>query len=330
MLKPLPPDSACYQDSAIDHVSLNFTFEMKKLIPLEVDSADLVGWTNKKNLAFFIAKTWAKYMPRGKGWVPRKIGESFWGNTRTTIKTKYGALLAIDPSSLDVYISITINDGVWDQHIFNSCKKLLSTGDVFYDIGANVGYYSIEVAKLFGDRVRILSFEPQPSLCRVVAISGALNELRNLEVYEAMIGAENGCGEIFIPRHSIHASSISRETGAKRINCLKVTLDDAIDDGLPPPNIIKMDVEGGELEVIQGASKTLKNFSPMIIFESDENSQRFGYSRRILLDEIGFQSDYLFFFVNNEEFIPISCDNLNNMEFRDILAIPKNKANIIV
>jgi FkbM family methyltransferase len=258
---------------------------MAPIQPVTVESADLVGWGQRRSWQMKVASAWAKYVPRGKGWFPRQVGRRFGAAMRDTVHTASGARLAVAPSSLDTYAAIERFGGSWDADVLETCSRLLSPGNVFYDIGANVGLMSVEVAKRFDDRVRVFAVEPQPWLAQVVAISAALNSFSNLQVFSMMLGKEPGEADLFVPTHSIHASAVSREAGAAAVRRPVATLDQLVSDGtFAPPDVIKIDVEGAEWDVFRGGRQTLATHRPRIIFESDANADRFGYTRRQLCD----------------------------------------------
>lgn len=297
---------------------------------VQLNSGDLQGWTDKATMPFLFAYAWARYMPRGKGWVPRKIGTFLCRNARHTILTRYGAILAVEPSSLDVYATILRDNRSWNPHVLRACHRVLDQGGSFFDIGANVGYLSIEIANLFNDGVEVTAFEPQPSLARIIAISAALNGFNHLNVHAAMVGQDVGHGDIFIPTHSIHASAIPRESNARHIKCPKFSIDHLAEHGvISPPSVIKIDVEGGEIEVIKGASNTIKKYAPFIVFESDENMARFGYTRSDLFRLIEKLSEYSFFAISGEKLLPLSSSEEHG-ECADIMAVPAAKRGLVL
>jgi|GEM_PF-2052740 FkbM family methyltransferase len=293
-----------------------------KLAPIRVPDAELRRWSAKSPLGFSFAKIWSRHMPRGKGWVPRKLGRLVGQDWRITIPTSMGAQLAVDPQNLDVYTTITRKDGVWEQNVLTACRAITKAGDVFFDIGANAGWVSVEMSKAFGGSLTLCAFEPQPTLARMVATSFQLNGFGKSSVYRLMLGNEEGEAELFIPAHSIHASAISREAGADKIAVPMMTLDRLIADGeLPSPNVIKIDVEGGELDVFKGAAETIRKQPPLIIFESDYNTDRFGYDRAALCAYLGELAAYQFFYVDElGQFL--SADDLGNPDFDNLLALP--------
>jgi len=271
-----------------------------------------------------LARFCNKYFPRGKSYFPRLIGKVFGKNLQECIQTQKGAFLTIEPTSLDVYAMILNRGGVWDKNVFDTCSSLLSNGQVFYDIGANVGIMSIEIAKTFEDQVTVIAFEPQTLLAKKISISAKLNKFSNFQVFDVMVGATKGESELYLSSHSIPASSKARQKNAVEIKTTMTTIDDLVSTAtIPPPNDIKLDIEGGELCALSGAKKTITDHQPCLVFESDENMSRFGYSRKDLLDLIGSLGSYDFFFINslNNQHIKITDSNISDA-YTDILATP--------
>ena len=296
------------------------------LTPVTVPESEVSQWTEQGTFPFSLAKLFARTMPRGKGWFPRWIGRNYGMHMKLVIRTSRSALLAVDPSNLDIYTSIILHSGFWEQHVLEACVAVLQPGHVFYDIGANAGYMSIEIANHFNCKVKVVAFEPQPSLSRVITISAQLNHFTNFRVYEVMLGKIAGIGELFIPAHAIHASTIPREGRAKRIECLVTTLDAQVTNGyIPPPDVIKIDVEGSELDVFQGAQQTIRNYAPAIVFEADDNMERFGYGLVDICDYLSSLVDYRFYRIEEHGVIhPVP--NINNAGYANFLAMPVGRA----
>jgi FkbM family methyltransferase len=265
-------------------------------------------------------------MPRAKAWLPRKIGRLFGEGMKTVVKTASGALLAVDPRNLDVFTAISCKGGSWEDQVLNACRRLLRPGDVFYDIGANAGIFSIELSNLLGGGIRVCAFEPQPSHAWHLAISARLNGFRNLATYQVMLGDEEGESELFVPAHSIHASSVTRQKNAASLICKAYTVDGLVSRGtLPSPDVIKMDVEGGEIAVLRGAASVIRAHGPAIVFESDMNMVRFGYDRKQILNYISTLSRYEFSFATNGDdggLLPITQENVGDMSLDTIVALP--------
>jgi FkbM family methyltransferase len=252
-------------------------------------------YTEKLPLAFRCACGWMKYAPRGKGWVPRRIGRSLGRGMTCAIRTRTGARLAVDPANLDFYCQVELQNGVWEKDVLDACLRVTRPGDVFYDIGANSGIVAVDVAWTFGEDVTIHAFEPQPTLVDSLTVSIALNRFTRVQVHRLVLGHTSGAADLYVADHGVHSSLISRESGAARLSCRMETIDGLVAAGtLPPPSVIKMDVEGAELRVLQGARNTVRAAPPVIVFEADDNMARFGYGHRELFGVLRECGDYSF------------------------------------
>ncbi|MEO1524566.1 MAG: FkbM family methyltransferase [Planctomycetota bacterium] len=233
--------------------------------------------------------------PRGKGAIPRWIGKQFGRGWKTTVRTDSGCRLAVDPANLDLFVTIE-NEGSWEPWIRRVCQLAMKDGGVMFDVGANAGAISNETA-LACPNITIKAFEPQTELAELVTVSAAINGLDNIEVFPVAVGDHEGTVQLHKPAHALHASlATSGETNEAVVDVPLITLDGVVASGqLPPPCFIKIDVEGGELGVLQGAKQILKEHYPTLIFEANESADRFGYTRDELLSLISSANDYVFF-----------------------------------
>jgi len=260
-------------------------------------NAEIKGFSEQAPLPFRFAHWWNKHAPRAKGAVPRLVGRKFCRGMRTLITTEHGAKLAVHPSSLDVYTHIWAHQGTYDPHVVDACAKLLRPGEMMYDIGANVGLVSLDLMARFAKQggISIEAFEPQPTLAKSLAISARINGYTQLRVHGCLLSDQSGTQELFVPAHSLHASVVSRSDGAKSIVCQKVRLDDLLATGaIKPPSLIKIDVEGAERMVFEGARNLLAQQTPSVLFEADSNMKRFGYQRADLFAMLRDNVDYHF------------------------------------
>jgi FkbM family methyltransferase len=251
-----------------------------RIEPQAASVQDLRRYVDRRSLLLETGVLLTRYLPRAKGWAPRKLGQLLGKGATPVMRTACGALLAVDASYLDVYTTMRCLKGPSEPDVIRACLSVLKSGDVFYDIGANAGYVSIELSHLLGGALRVYAFEPIGSLAKAAACSAALNGFDNVLVFPAMVGNEDRVGDLFIGSHSVHASRVAREAGSSAVPTPMVTLDTVVRDGVaPPPRLIKIDVEGGEFDVLRGAQVMLGAHRPYILFECDFNIQRWGYSR---------------------------------------------------
>jgi FkbM family methyltransferase len=160
----------------------------------------------------------------------------------------------------------------------------LRDSDVFFDIGANAGMVTLETRAVLDDTVLIYAFEPQPSLAESLRRSIAVNNYGNIEVFECLLSNYDGIGDLYLTNHAIHASMIPRERKYEKISRPVWKIDTLVDTGrCPAPDIVKVDTEGAEMKIFQGMTETIKKRGPSVVFEADENLERFGYKATDLL-----------------------------------------------
>jgi FkbM family methyltransferase len=139
-------------------------------------------------------------------------------------------------------------------------------------------------------------FEPQPSLSTSIRKSVSINRFNDIHVFEVLLGNYDGMGGLYLTSHAIHASMVPRESTFDKIALPICKVDTLVASGrCPPPDIIKMDTEGAELQILEGIRQTLMEYSPTILFEADSNMDRFGYGVSNLLALISSTGDYDFY-----------------------------------
>jgi FkbM family methyltransferase len=169
----------------------------------------------------------------------------------------------------------TIYDGVHEWEELQFCLSFLRAGDHFVDVGANVGVFSTLVGtRLPG--VRITAIEPFPPVRLDLERNLAENHL-NVTVVSEAVSAEPGeavfeiLGRDVLNRLSPDGD-VSGDHTAIRVEV--TTLDALV--GADPPSLIKIDVEGSELNVLRGASRLLVEHSPVLLFEHCGHGAQFG------------------------------------------------------
>ena len=141
----------------------------------------------------------------------------------------------------------------------------LQPGDVFYDIGAHVGYLSLVASRRVGDAGQVYAFEPRPRNARFLARHIERNRLANVRLFPAGLAEIRGTLR-FESRIGSGRGHLS-DTGD--IEVPVYALDQLLaDEGLRPPTLIKMDVEGAEDRVLQGAARTIADHHPRLMIST--------------------------------------------------------------
>lgn len=150
----------------------------------------------------------------------------------------------------------------------------LRSGDVFYDVGANVGFFTVIGARLVSACGSVYAFEPVPENAAYVSLNAGLNGFSNVTIVEKAVCSSSGTRELWLAEYSGGSALTSAQRppdARRRISVETVSIDDLIFlHGWPRATVIKIDVEGAELEVIHGMRKVLTDVRPVIIFEIDD------------------------------------------------------------
>lgn len=184
----------------------------------------------------------------------------------------------------------TLYDGIHEWEELQFCLRFLRPGDHFVDVGANVGVFS----SLVGTRlpgVRITAVEPYPPIRSDLEANLALNDL-SVDVVSAAVGATAGEATFEVLERDVlnRLAPAGREVPpARGITVAVRTLDDLLGDDAPA--LIKIDVEGAELDVLRGAHGLLGSTGPVVLFEHCGHGNSFGVTPadvRSFLAELGY------------------------------------------
>lgn len=160
-------------------------------------------------------------------------------------------------------------------------RRYLKPNDVFIDVGANIGYLTITGANAVGPNGKVFSFEAHPRIFGYLQENVALNGLSNVTVRNAAVGNITGTVDLLECPGDDSQSCVAHGDGAVAIPMV------SLDDALPyeePVALLKIDVEGYEKFVLEGADRLL-SFIKCIYFEcAPTNLIRYGYTCKTLLN----------------------------------------------
>lgn len=145
--------------------------------------------------------------------------------------------------------------------------RIIRKGAVVYDIGAHTGFHTLLASSLAGPAGKVFAFEPSPRNVRYLRKHLEINHCDNVTVIEAAVAEEDGSA--FLEEDQEYTVGLTGRLSAKAGRKVKkVSLDNLVLEGvIPPPEYMKIDVEGAELQVLFGAKKILSD-SPPVIFLS--------------------------------------------------------------
>lgn len=181
-----------------------------------------------------------------------------FGVRRRVAPTKEGLKFFVDPvSHLGREI---LETGTYEPDIVDILRALLRPGDVFFDAGANEGFFVCLAAQIVGPRGRVVGAEPQERLLPVVRENVVLNGFTRVEVLPVALSDRNGQETFYYtPDTNSGGSGFFRLTrGSQTRTVPAITLDPAWDRlALDRVRFLKVDVEGAEGKLLAGAGRVL-------------------------------------------------------------------------
>jgi FkbM family methyltransferase len=188
-------------------------------------------------------------------------------------------------------------EGLGEPAVQATLQQQLRAGMVFYDLGANIGFFSLLAAQLVGSTGRVVSFEADPEIAGRLQENVARNNLLNVTVEQKAVWSEARTVSFArvdaatSPDRGLgHVTAEAAEENAIHVEAVSL---DEYTRTAPAPDFLKCDVEGAEVEVFRGAARLLGEKRPGILCEmhSEANRQRLteeflrlGYSCK-LIDE---------------------------------------------
>lgn len=166
--------------------------------------------------------------------------------------------------------------GTYEARVQNLLKSLCAPGSIFYDIGANLGFFSFAVASQIGSSGKVFSFEPEPEnglRFREITVRNNLQD--RVELVEAAVWSYTSSAGIPFRRGGRYrtyggvladgAAPVLAQGETRLVST--ISLDDFIRGGHPAPDVLKVDVEGGECEVLKGGEELFSRARPSLICE---------------------------------------------------------------
>jgi FkbM family methyltransferase len=153
--------------------------------------------------------------------------------------------------------------GTYELDKQKALARIVRPGMTVFDIGAQAGFYTLFFSRLVGGSGKVYAFEPFAENVQSLLGHIRINALRNVQVIQVALAACSGLAGFTLDRGN--CQNALTDTRAATLVMPTLSLDEAVERyGLAPPALIKMDVEGAEGALLQGARRTLECYRPTI------------------------------------------------------------------
>tara|TARA_B100000035_G_scaffold152248_1_gene129693 strand:+ start:1761 stop:2612 length:852 start_codon:yes stop_codon:yes gene_type:complete len=244
------------------------------------------------------------------------------------VKAKHGVFSFCH---FDEFIGLAIREyGEFSEIELSLMSKFIKEGDVVFDIGANIGAFTVPLSKKVGKFGEVYAFEPQKLIYDILQDNVNKNNLNNTRVYNVGVGEKeeelelndidySKVGNFGGVSFKYESSTFTKNIKNKKYKVKLTNLDKLIE--IKKCNFIKMDVELMELDILKGGRKFLKKFRPILWIENHQS-----YPNKI--NKFLLKNDYNAYWVNSRIFNKSNFFINENNYFDEIstlntLAIPK-------
>jgi FkbM family methyltransferase len=185
----------------------------------------------------------------------------------------------------ELYITRMARDGTYEPKTVQFLRDNLKLGQVFVDVGANVGFFTILASKLVGDTGKVYAFEPSLDCFEVLKRNVELNSCKNVELFQVALGNKTGVSKLFKPNPISYGQQYIEEAvvGKDKLDYEQYDVKEMLsgkyetitikrlDEILTaPPDMVKVDVEGAERLVLEGMGNLLGKTNTIIIEDLDQ------------------------------------------------------------
>ena len=237
-------------------------------------------------------RLYVRYMPwlRGKGVLIRNVLLPLLPHEPVLLKAKVPGDRTVLLRYRETLGWSTLLFGDFEAKELAHVVRYLRPGDVAFDVGANVGLYSVATAGAVGASGQVICVEPMPQNIAMIQRNARENRLDNIHCVACAVSDSQGTAQLHLANDSAYPSLLAVEENRGTGRTLTVamrTLDDIWQEaGTPAVRFIKLDVEGAELQALRGATRLLASCRPAVLFEA--NSQQAFAQLSGFFESIGF------------------------------------------
>ena len=187
----------------------------------------------------------------------------------SSLKTNFmGMNLYINPRDVRNFIDVFF-PLKHPNHWHNALSLVISEGDRIIDVGGNIGLTAIISAKSAKETGEVIVFEPEPDCYRLLKKNIKLHEMTNIHAYDIALSDKDGSLNFFIDKDYSTLNSLSEKNilnKSKKIVVQTIKYDSFMEEQMMV-HLLKMNIQGGERLVIEGAGQMIKQYLPMVISE---------------------------------------------------------------
>jgi FkbM family methyltransferase len=216
---------------------------------------------------------------------------AYVGDGHAWVRTTWGGKLLVETTDLLLAPWLML-DGLWEPLVTHVVWENLAPGGVFVDVGANIGYYTILAGKAVGGAGQVYAFEAHPRIYDLLSTTVGVNWMRSfittehLAVYEDTRKLDFFMHERFAGNSSL-AQADEASAAVSKVQVDTVSLDEYFAGNPARIDLIKVDVEGGELYVFRGMRKLLEATPDVVVVceWSQADIAEHGYDPAELIEE---------------------------------------------
>ena len=240
----------------------------------------------------------------------------------------------------DVFIGSSLREyGEFSEIEFSMMEKFVQIGDTIIDIGANIGCFTVPLAKKVGFTGNVLAFEPQKKIYDLLNDNIELNKLKNVKVYNSGLGEKESSVELnyidyskignfggICINNAFNNNDSAQLENKKKYKVDVITLDNLLD--IEKCAFIKIDAECMELNILKGGTKFIKKFRPIMWIENhDELPNKL--NKYLLNADYNLYWMYTLYF-NKDNYFINDINHYDKLATLNVLAIPKENKKYII
>jgi FkbM family methyltransferase len=268
---------------------------------------------NKNSLYDFYLKIIRK-MSKGYGFGKNPFVRKVLKKTKIVLKPEF-TIIDNQKMYLDKWDSLDLLENrVYGELDTKIVKKIVKTGDIVLDLGANIGYFTILFAKLVGINGKVIAFEPELKNFKILKKNISENKFNNVILENKAVSDKNGMSVLFTGTKSSGANRIyepkkaqewrekekQQEFEKKEIETVSIDTF-LIQKKIKYVNFIKMDIEGGEFFALKGMKDVLKNPDLKIFMEWDRPALEDSGIKPLEVLELLKQENFIVYYVHDKK-----------------------------